>query len=60
MLCYKDMTFCINEKCKRACKKKLTVKITQEAEKLGLPIACSNYICTDMGDEDADIQPDMS
>lgn len=55
MYCYKDMTFCVNDKCKKPCNKKLTEKITETANKLGMPLAVGNYICTDCGeDEDAE------
>lgn len=51
MLCYKDMTFCVNDKCKKTCSKKLTEKITEEAEKFGLPLAVFNYFCIDCGED---------
>ena len=46
------MTFCVNDKCKKTCSKKLTEKITEEAEKFGLPLAVSNYFCIDCGEDD--------
>ena len=48
---YRDMTFCVNDKCKKTCSRKLTKKITEKANKLGMPIAVSNYFCTDCGNE---------
>lgn len=52
MLVYKDMTFCVNDKCKKSCSKKLTDEIAEKAKKLCLPLAVSNYFCVDCGDED--------
>lgn len=49
---YRDMTFCVNESCKKTCRRKLTEVITQQANKLGMPIAVSNYFCTDVGEDD--------
>lgn len=46
MLTYKDMTFCVNDKCKKPCGRKLTEEITVKAKKFGLPLAVSNYLCT--------------
>jgi len=51
VLCYKDMTFCVNEKCKKPCSKKLTEEITEKAKNFGLPLAVSNYFCTDCGED---------
>lgn len=52
MLTYRDMTFCVNDKCKKTCRRKLTEEITQQANKLGMPIAVSNYFCIDCGEDD--------
>lgn len=52
MFTYKDMTFCINDKCKKTCSRKLTEQITESAKKIGMPLAVSNYICVDCGDDE--------
>ena len=53
MLCYKDMTFCVNDKCKKTCSKKLTEKITEEAEKFDGPSIILAYSpCIDCGEDD--------
>ena len=44
MVTYRDMTFCINDKCKKKCKRYLTPEIMQAAEEYGLPVAMSNIV----------------
>lgn len=51
MICYKDMTFCVNEKCNKKCHKYLTCEIEQAAKKFGLPLAVSSFICLNQGED---------
>ena len=51
MLTYRDMTFCVNEQCKKRCSRFLTPEIEQKARQFGLPIAMSNMICLDCGED---------
>jgi len=53
MITYKDMIFCVDEKCQKRCRKYLTNEIKIQADKAGLPIAYSNYFCTNCGETDA-------
>ena len=49
-MCYKDMTFCVNDECTRTCYRKLTKEIAEEAKKE--KYAClGQYFCTDCGNE---------
>lgn len=52
MFCYKDMTFCVNDKCKKTCRRKLTQEIIDKANEFGMPLAVSNFFCVDCGDRD--------
>lgn len=52
MFCYKDMTFCVNDKCKKTYRRKLTQEITDKANEFGMPLAVSNFFCVDCGDRD--------
>lgn len=51
MITYRDMTFCVNEQCKNRCSRFLTPEIEKQAEEYGLPIAVSNMICLDVGED---------
>lgn len=51
MITYRDMTFCVNEQCKKRCSKFLTPEIEKQAEEYGLPVAVSNMICLDCGED---------
>lgn len=51
MIHYRDMTFCVNKECKKKCKKYLTPEIIQAAEAYGLPVAMSEFICLDCGED---------
>lgn len=51
MITYRDMTFCINTECKNRCKRFLTPEIKQAAQRYGLPVACSEFICLDKGED---------
>ena len=51
MLVYKDMTFCVNEKCNKRCKKYLTCEIEKAAKDYGLPLAVASFICLDCGED---------
>jgi hypothetical protein len=48
---YKDMTFCVNQKCKKRCGRFLTEEIEKKAIKYRLPLACSVFICLDKGED---------
>lgn len=48
---YKDKTFCVNQSCKKRCERFLTPEIEQAAEAYGLPVAVSEFICLDMGED---------
>ena len=50
MLTYKDTTFCVNENCKKPCRRKLTAAIEQEADVFGLPLAVAEFDCVDEGE----------
>ena len=50
MICYKDMTFCVNEQCTKRCKKYLTCEIEQAAKDFGIPVAVASFICLDQGE----------
>lgn len=54
MLCYKDMTFCVNTQCKRQCSRRLTQEVQAAAEKWWgsdqAPIAVSDFNCTEEPD----------
>lgn len=47
MICYKDMTFCVNQNCKNKCRKFLTPEIEQAAKHFKMPLAVAEYICLD-------------
>ena len=51
MIHYRDMTFCCNEKCKKRCSRYLTPEIIKAAEQYGLPVAMSEFICLDCGED---------
>lgn len=51
MITYRDRTFCSNRDCKKECFRKLTPEIEKAAELHGLPIAMSEFICLDCGDD---------
>lgn len=51
MICYKDMTFCVNEQCTNKCGKYLTCEIEQTAKDFGLPLAVASFICLNQGDD---------
>lgn len=51
MIHYKDMTFCTNHSCKKRCRKFLTPEIIAAARQFGLPVACTEYICLDKGQD---------
>lgn len=48
---YKDKTFCANQNCKKRCERFLTPEIEQAAEAYGLPVAVSEFICLDCGED---------
>ena len=52
MIVYKDMTFCINDKCTRKCRKYLTRETELAAKSCGLPICTASFICLDQGEEE--------
>jgi hypothetical protein len=39
------MTFCVNEKCTKKCKRYLTCEIEQAAKAYSLPLAVASFIC---------------
>lgn len=51
MITYRDMTFCCNQQCKKRCSRFLTPEIEKQAEAYGLPVAMSNMICLDCGED---------
>lgn len=51
MITYRDMTFCTNHSCKKRCRKFLTPEIIAAAQQFGLPVACTEYICLDKGED---------
>ena len=51
MITYRDRTFCSNRDCKKECFRKLTPEIEKAAEQYGLPIAMSEFICLDCGED---------
>lgn len=51
MICYKDRTFCVNEACTKRCKRFLTPEIEAAAKAYGLPVAVSQMICLDCGED---------
>ena len=42
-ICYKDMTFCTNDKCKLECHRKLTEDIIKQANEFGLPLSLAMF-----------------
>ena len=48
---YRDTTFCVNQNCKKRCRKYLTFEIQTAAEQCGLPLAVSEFICLDCGED---------
>ena len=48
---YRDRTFCVNQSCKKRCERFLTPQIEQAAEAYGLPVAVSEFICLNQGEE---------
>lgn len=53
MISYRDTTFCVNKQCKNRCHKFLTTEIMTAAKSYGLPIAVSEFICLDLGEDGA-------
>lgn len=51
MFTYRDMTFCVNQDCKKRCFKFLTPQIEQRASQLGMPVAVAEFICLDCGSD---------
>ena len=51
MITYRDMTFCVNEKCTKKCFKYLTCKIQKAAEAYGLPLAVASFVCLEQDDD---------
>ena len=51
MIGYRDMTFCINENCKKRCFRYLTPEVIYAAEQYGMPVAMAEMICLDCGDD---------
>lgn len=47
MLTYRDMTFCVNEKCTEKCNRYLTREIQEKAKEFGLPLAVASFVCMD-------------
>lgn len=45
MICYKDMTFCVNQNCKNKCRKFLTPEIEQAAKHFKMPLVVAEYQC---------------
>ncbi len=48
---YRDITFCVNEHCKKRCNRFLTSEIEAAATAYGLPVAVTKYICLDKGED---------
>lgn len=51
VITYRDITFCINQNCKKRCNRFLTPQIEQKAQEYGLPLAVAELICLDCGDD---------
>ena len=49
MITYRDMTFCVNEKCTKRCERFLTNELEQAAKAYGLPLAVASFICLNQG-----------
>ncbi len=47
MICYKDKTFCVSDKCliKATCADYLTEEIKERSEKAKLPLSCIDFNC---------------
>lgn len=51
MITYRDMTFCVNNDCKKKCSRFLTPETLHTAEQYGLPVAMSSFICMDCNED---------
>lgn len=56
MLCYKDMTFCVNAECTKECHRRLTPVVQSAARKWfgsdDAPIAVSSFNCSTVEESD--------
>ena len=46
---YRDMTFCVNQRCQKRCERFLTPAKEQAAKQWGLPVAVAEFICMNQG-----------